>query len=65
MPESYWEHRVGVFTWLWIEHWIHEQLEQLQLGKVERFATIDEYDEYLETCFRRDADAAFRDELDR
>ena len=58
LPESYDERMDSIF----IQHWVHVQLELLQLGRVERFATRDEYDEYLEASFRRVAHAEFRDE---
>ena len=58
LPESYDERMDEIF----IQDWVHEHLELLQLGRVERFATRDEYDEYLEASFRRVAHAWFRDE---
>ena len=58
LPESYDERMDEIF----IQDWVHEHLELLQLGRVERFATRDDYDEYLEASFRRVAHACFRDE---
>ena len=50
--------RVGAFTWSWVEIWVDQQMEAIQLGHV-RFATFEEYHERLQELFRRDALEAF------
>ena len=55
--------RVGDGPWTWIDVWIDEQVEALQLGHVS-FETWQEYEEYLHKRFQLDAVAFFRDETE-
>ena len=56
--------RVGDGPWTWIDVWIDEQVEALQLGLLPSFETWQEYEEYLHIILRLGAVAFFHDETE-